>query len=114
MKKFVLRAATLVCLLVCVVAVYLWIAQPGELYSTYTHHHEYHLTATNGRLFWTIADRVWPPGSDPAGRSVAGFRIVRLPLWPVVLLTAIPPLVWVIRRRRALSQDGDGFPSQAP
>jgi hypothetical protein len=45
---------------------------------------------------------------------VAGFRIVRLPLWPVVLLTAIPPLVWVIRRRRALSQDGDGFPSQAP
>jgi hypothetical protein len=93
------RIAAVISMLLCMGVVYLWSAQPGQLYTFRNDGTEYSLRAD----FRCLLVMKWS--------AQGGLRILwSLPLWPFVLLTGVPPLVILWKLGPCRAKQPRGFP----
>jgi uncharacterized membrane protein len=74
----------------------LWIIEPGYMFLINVSNHQFSFNSVRGRLMILRIDLVWPPPAGSNALSVLGQRwIVDIPLWPIVIGSAVLPIVWM-------------------
>jgi hypothetical protein len=117
MRRVLVMSLVALSALWCLVLLAMWLTDPGQFLFITVPPNQYSVTAFRGRIGFDVIHLVWPPPTAPNAKSVTGVSyIFNLPIWPLVLLTAVPPAWWLVRRqksRRAQPHGAHGFPVDA-
>jgi hypothetical protein len=114
MRRGILTAVAALSGALCVTLVALWAFEPGQFLFVSAPGNQYSLWSVQGTLSFSIVHLVWPPPTNANAASVIGWtEVFRLPIWPLVLLTAPFPVLWFGRMwksRKRPGPDQPGFP----